>query len=274
MGRLFALGAIAAGWISLSTQAHEVTADSAADFDPQAAMQASREAIGRQIGDYALLDRKGRPLHLSSYRGKPLLVSLIYTKCSETCPMTTRYLNKAVKLMSEALGTGSFAVLSIGFDTASDSPQAMQKFAAREGVDLPNWEFASLDPATVKDLTRDVGFYFRASPAGFDHISQLSIIDQDGRVYRQIYGDQFDLPILGEPLKQLVGNASIRYPAWKGLSERIRLFCTVYDPSTGRYRTDYSFFVGMLISAAMILPFGYWIFREVRRAWGPARQSA
>jgi len=273
MQRWLALGTIAAGWIALSAQGHEVTEDSAADFDPQAAMQTSREAIGRQVGDYALVDREGRTLHLSSYRGKPLLVSLIYTKCSDTCPMTTRYLNKAVGLMSEALGTGSFAVLSIGFDTTSDSPQAMRKFAAREGIDSPNWEFASLDPATLKELTRDVGFYYRPSPAGFDHLSQLSIIDQDGKVYRQIYGDQFDLPILGEPLKQLLGNASIRYPTWKGLSARIRLFCTVYDPSTGRYRTDYSFFVAMLISAAMILPFGYWIFREMRRAWSPARQS-
>ena len=267
MRRLLAFAAIGVGWVTLSAQGLEPTADSDG-FDQKAALQISQDAIGRPVGDYALLDREGRALRLAGYRGKPLLVSLIYTKCSVTCPVTTRYLGKAVKIMAEAFGTDRFAVLSIGFDTASDTPQAMQEFAAQQAIDFPNWQFASVDPATLKELARDLGFRYRPSAVGFDHISQLSIIDQDGRVYRQVYGDEFDLPMLGEPLKKLIGNASLRYPVWRSLGERIRLFCTVYDPSTGRYRTDYSFFVGMLISAAMVLPFGYWLYREVRRAWG------
>ena len=136
-----------------------------------------------------------------------------------------------------------------------------------------NWEFASADSVTLKELTRDLGFRYRPSGMGFEHISELSIIDPDGKVYRKVYGDVFDLPQLGEPLKILIGSENIRYPIWKTLGARIRLFCTVYDPSTGRYRTDYSFFGGMLISAAMVLPFGYWLYRQIRRAWGPARQS-
>jgi protein SCO1 len=272
MRRLLAFIAIGAVWVALSGQAHEPAAATAV-FDQKAALQVSQDAIGRPLGDYTLLDRKGHPLRLASYRGKPLLVSLIYTKCSESCPVTTRYLGNAVKIMSEALGADSFSVLSVGFDTDSDTPQAMQQFAAQAGIDFPNWEFASGDPATLKELTRDLGFRYRPTMMGFEHISELSIIDPDGKVYRKVYGDEFDLPQLGEPLKNLIGRENIRYPVWHSLGARIRLFCTVYDPSTGRYRTDYSFFVGMLISAAMVLPFGYWLYREIRRAWGSAGQS-
>jgi len=262
-----ALGAMALVCVALGARAHEAAADSG-QFDPRAALQISQEAIGRPLGDYVLTGRKGQALRLAGYRGKPLLVSLIYTKCAETCPLTTRYLGNAVAVMTEAFGADSFSVVSIGFDADSDTPQAMQDFAARLGIDIPNWEFAAGDRATLGALTRDLGFAYRPSAMGFEHIAELAIIDPDGRVYRKIYGDAFDMPLLGDPLKKLIGGAHIRYPVWQGLGRRIRLFCTVYDPATGRYRADYSFFGGMLISAAMVLPFGYWLFREVRRAWG------
>jgi protein SCO1 len=270
MRRLLALSALGSVWIAFSAQAHEAPADSGG-FDQKAALQISQEAIGRPLGDYALLDRTGRPLPLAGYRGKPLLISMIYTKCGDICPTTTRYLGRAVKTLSESLGPDSFSVLSVGFDPDSDTPQAMRQFAAELGINFKNWEFASGDPATLQKLTQDLGFRYRPIPMGFEHISELSIIDADGKVYRKVYGDEFDLPLLGEPLKTLMRKQNIRIPIWRNWGARIRLFCTVYDPSSRRYRTDYSFFGGMLLSAAMVLPFGYWLFREIRRAWGSPR---
>ncbi len=231
-------------------------------------MRNSARAVGGLVGDYPLLDREGRPMRLARYRGKPLLVSFIFTSCPETCPMTTRNLARAVRAMQEAFGADSFSVLSVGFDVAADTPEAMRAFAKRLGIDLPNWEFASGDAASISGLARAAGFTYSESPGGYDHISQLTVVDSDGRVYRQVYGDDFALPMLGEPLKKLLGRGPAHTPLWQGLGRRIRLYCTTFDPSTGRYGTDYSFFVSMLISAAIIFPFGYWIVREMRRVWG------
>jgi protein SCO1/2 len=30
-----------------------------------------------------------------------------------------------------------------------------------------------------------------------------------------------------------------------GLADRLRFLCTVYDPKTGRYRTDYAIYIGV-----------------------------
>jgi len=269
---LVALALVAIG----SARAAEVVdpAETSARFDQESAMQVSGQAVGRLLGDFSLLDRDGRPMQFSRFRGKPVLVSLIFTRCTQTCPMTTRYLREAVQSMQEAFGADSFAVLSVGFDTDSDTPSAMRSFAKRQGVDLPNWEFASADAANVSALARAVGFSYHPSSAGYDHISQLTVVDSQGRVFGQVYGDNFELPSLGEPLKQLVRRTPTHYPFWQNIGRRIRLFCTTFDPSTGRYKADYSFFVGMLISAAMILPFGYWIVRELRRVWSPAGRGA
>ena len=235
-------------------------------YSNETALKLSEAAVGQEVGDYTLLDRQGQPFKISSYRGKPLLVSFIYTSCTEVCPATTQYLGKAVKYMQTALGADSFAVLTVGFNAPWDSPMTMRDYARKQGVNLPNWEYASADVETMKKFTQNLGFSYEYSVAGFNHISLLTLIDQNGRIYRQVYGDNFELPALGEPLKKLVGNVQTQYPGWEGISHRIRLFCTVYDPKTRTYTTDYSFFVGVSISMVMIYYFAAWLIRAWRNA--------
>ena len=59
-------------------------------------------------------------------------------------------------------------------------------FAQDRGVDMPGWYFASTDAATLERLARDVGFTYRASPKGFDHITQTTVIDRAGRVVGRV----------------------------------------------------------------------------------------
>ena len=62
------------------------------------------------------------------------------------------------------------------------------------------WTFASADAATIERLARDAGFTYFASPKGFDHITQTTIIDAAGRVMLQVYGEDFAPPLVVEPL--------------------------------------------------------------------------
>ena len=55
----------------------------------------------------------------------------------------------------------------------------------------------------MERMTQAVGFTYIASPKGFDHITQTTIIDARGRVVRQVYGQEFSPPLLVEPLKRL-----------------------------------------------------------------------
>lgn len=215
------------------------TASAALPFDPAAALRASQAVVGQTLADYTLLDRAGRPVRLSSYRGKPLLVSFIYTGCFQICPTTTRALLKAVKAAQDGLGTDQFNVVSIGFNQPADSPQALKSFASQHGIDYPNWEFLSPHASIVDSLARDFGFGYVATPAGFDHILQVSVVDAQGKIYRQIYGESFSGDILGEPLKQLITDAPLpNIVSIAAIIERVRILCTVYDPVTGEYRVN------------------------------------
>jgi len=216
-------------------------------YDEKTALAISQAAVGREISNHSLTDRTGQPLDLAELRGRPLIVSLIYTSCYHVCPMLTQHLEEVVEVAREALGEQSFNVLTVGFDTAVDTPPRMNLYAQERGIHLPGWYFASSDEATITRLASDLGFIYFASPKGFDHMAQTTVLSADGRVYAQVYGQDFEAPLLVEPLKQLVLGTqpeSGTVHAWLG---KVRLLCTIYDPTSGRYKFDYSIIVSLFV---------------------------
>ena len=223
-------------------------------LDQEAALAASRGVIGHAPGDYRLRDRQERIVRLSGYRGKPLLVNFIYTGCFRVCPNSSRALHSAIVAMRDRFGSDQFNVISIGFDQPTDSPQALRSFAAQQRIDDRNWEFLSPRREDVAALARDFGFRYVPTPLGFDHTLQVSILDRDGVIRRQVLGDTFAADSLGEPLKQMlaglpVGDAG----SWSDLLDRVRILCSVYDPVTGRYRVDYGIYFEIAGGATFIL---------------------
>jgi protein SCO1/2 len=238
-----------------------------AQYDADQALAMSQAAIGRTLADLELTDAEGKPVRLAQYRGKPLLISMIFTSCYHVCPALTRHLATATEAAREVLGEDSFQVLTIGFDTAHDSPGAMRSFARAQKAGGPQWAFLSSGPETMARLVDNIGFVYFPSPRGFDHINQVTMVDRDGVIYRQVYGAAFDLPALMEPLKQLVFNQpQTATHLVASLVDRVRLFCTVYDPASGRYRFDYSLFVQIAIGALAILAVAGWLLLEARRS--------
>jgi len=244
-------------------------------YDPDRALQFSQQAIGRAVGDYELIDRYGATVNLrSDYAGKPLVISMIFTSCHHVCPATTKHLAKAVEVAREALGDDSFDVVTIGFDVANDTPQAMAAFARRQGVDAENWKFLSASSESIREISNKLGFIFFPTPRGFDHMNQSSVIDRDGVVYSQVYGVTFELPWLVEPLKDIVFNrpSSVGH-MFAGLIDKVKLFCTVYDPATGRYRFDNSLFVQIVVGASMILAILIYLFGELLKSRRTRKQG-
>ena len=244
---------------------------SAAAADPphrDTVLEASQSVIGKRLENITLLDRDANPVTLASFSGKPLLISVIYTACVHSCSISTRYLDMAVQRARAAIGQDAFNVLTIGFDTPVDRPETMREYAARYSVNDPDWYFLSAaDREAMDRLLKQLGFTYWAAAHGYDHVVQVTLLDAELGIQRQIYGENFDLPQLMEPLKDLVWD---RPPGeqgmWQRLLNRVRLLCTVYDASGDRYVFDYSLFVGILIGAFTIGLALIWLWREAARA--------
>lgn len=234
-------------------------------LDPRDIIARSEATIGQRVGNHILTDSSGEPLELASFRSKPLVVSLIYTACSSVCPPVTQHLIDAVGEAKRVIGADRFAVLTVGFDARNDTPARMAQFASLQGIKAGNWRLASGDEATITALLRDLGFSYVAVAGGFDHVTQTTILDREGRVYRHVYGDDFPLQIFMEPLKEVVFGTVARLRLG-GIIDQFRYICTTFDPGTRRYRFDYGIAVGGALAALSLAVMGGIIVREWRRA--------
>lgn len=245
-------------------------AHSAEKLDAEIAFEESQAAIGNATGPHVLRDHRGRALALSEFRGKPLVVSLIYTSCATVCPIVTDHLRDSVIEARRVLGDARFNVLTFGFDASGDRPGQLAGFAGVHGLTgIDDWYIASADEATTAALLSELGFSYRAAAGGFAHVTQTTILDAEGRVYRQLYGEEFPLPMLLEPLKDLTLGRATRSVAPADLWDRLTFLCTVYNPLTGAYRFDYGILFGIFFGALSLLVMAWVILRlwlERRRA--------
>ncbi len=268
-----------AGWLAaplcvaaaIASAAQPADADiQPAAFEAGTALAASQAAIGRPLPALRFTDQHGQPLSLADFRGRPLVISPIYTSCYHICPTTTTWLKSVSEVASVVVGEAAFAVLTVGFDTANDTPERMRAYARQRGIDTPQWVFASGDAATMARLLAVIGFSHAPAVGGFDHMIQATIVDRDGRVYRQVYGQQFDTPLLVDPLKKLVLGQRFEEDTFGSVVEQVRLFCTVFDAKSGRYRFDYSIFLSFAIGVFCLGGVAVFIWRSWRaQARGP-----
>jgi protein SCO1/2 len=230
-------------------------------LDPAVVIALGERAVGRSVGNYKLIDSKGTPFALQEYRGKPLVISLVYTACSSVCPATTQHLIDAVTEAGRVLGPDRFAVLTVGFDARNDTAPRMAQFASLQGIKFANWRVASGDAATIAALLNDLGFSYRAVAGGFDHPTQTTILDRDGRIYRHVYGDDFPLPMFMEPMKDAIYGTATPF-SFRGIVDRIKFICTAYDPGSRRYRIDFGLLFGAVIAAFSLFGLAGLILRE------------
>lgn len=240
----------------------------AAPLDEARVLAASRAAIGSTPDpSLAFTATDGRRVRLGDYRGKPLVVSFVYTACSQVCPTTTRFLARAVKEARDVVGEDAFHVASIGFDIPADNPMSLRAFARQHGVDGRRWDFLTPDPGGPERLAAAFGFTYAPAAGGYEHLTQVTVLDGAGRVYAQVYGESFALPMLVRPLRELaLGEPAAGDGVLAAAVERVRLLCTVYDPATGRYRLDYGLLIEVAVGTLVLGLTLAFLVRERRRA--------
>lgn len=228
-------------------------------------IEISQAAIGRQVGNYRLYGANGAQYQISDFRGKPLVINMIYSSCVESCPPLVTSLGNGVDIARGGMGNESFNVITVGFDTTFDTPEHMAEYGSMLELADKNWLFLGGDIDQIQALSDDLGFMFYPTKNGFNHLDQVTVIDGKGVVHTQIYGANFSPTQLGEPLKAIMFGTSTPYASIDDLVKRVRLFCTIYDPELGRYRFDYSIFVHLMAGATFLLLVGTFLVRQLWR---------
>ena len=110
----------------------------------------------------------------------------------------------------------------------------------------------------------------RTRPAAqFDHMAQVTVVSGDGAIYQHVYGGVFGPQAIVEPLKDLVFGRQRPLLSAAGLLDRVRFYCTIFNPNTGRYYFNYSLIIAIVIGVFCFLVVGGVLIREFRRSARP-----
>lgn len=149
---------------------------------PAGAKNGSRREVRIPIKDFSLTDQTGSSFEFKMLRGKAVLISFIYTTCSDVCPLTTASMRLVQKNLSHA-EHGSVFLLSITTDPEVDRPQVLRSYAERYEVDFSNWSFLTGDLQTLAPVWKTFGVKVQRKGRGLvSHTSLTALVDKKGVV--------------------------------------------------------------------------------------------
>ena len=169
----------------ISAEEVRLPASTATPSASPAARASPRLREGDMMPPFQLTNQGGEPITLETFRGRPFVVTFIFTRCPipNYCPL----MSKNFATLQEAIKTGSGPVaqtrlLSISFDPEFDSSQVLKKYAENEQADATVWTFATGTKAEIDKLTRAFSVYVQPEAGTLSHGLATALIDQDGRI--------------------------------------------------------------------------------------------
>lgn len=142
----------------------------------------------------ALLETSDRQLlTLEKLHGRIVVVDFVYTNCPTVCVS----LGSAFARLQTALiesGADDVHLLSIGFDVARDTPDALVAYGRLHLADPKRWTLARVArTGDLQPLLSAFGIVVIADEyGGFTHNAALHVVDRTGRVVRVFDTDDID----------------------------------------------------------------------------------
>src|SRR6266567_829027 len=153
--------------------------------------------------DFQLKDQLGNSISLAQFKGKPVVLTFLYTHCPDVCPLTAEKLHATMQSLGQ--NAQQVAVLAVSMDPKGDTASAAQNFAKVHKLGnyfyyligthnelAPVWASYSVDAQAA------------TSSGVVNHSSAIYVIDKQGRE-RVLLDNGFSSSQLASDLKILLG---------------------------------------------------------------------
>jgi protein SCO1 len=186
---LFLVAAFALGAVVLA-------AGSSGDDDGESkGFEGALMPAGVRAPDFSLRDQDGKPVSMRSLRGKPVLVSFLYTTCDDTCPAQAQTMRGAL----DDLGHDVPAI-AIAVDPPRDTPARARAFLLKARA-TGRIKFVLGSRAQLRPLW--TGFFIRPQSVDQEHQARFTLVDKKGFQRIGFPGDQATPESLAHDLKLL-----------------------------------------------------------------------
>jgi protein SCO1 len=154
--------------------------------------QARRLSIARnprQVPEAVLEDQDGHTFSLAQFRGAPVAVEFIYTRCQSLCALLSAGMRRFNAERSGPLAKVN--LVSISFDVDGDSTPRLLEYAVHYGARAGRWRIARVRSANeLQGLLRAFGIVVIPDGAGgFQHNAAVHVLNAQGRLARVLDAD-------------------------------------------------------------------------------------
>lgn len=154
---------------------------------------------------FALTDQSGTKVRSESLHGHALVVSFVFTRCTDACPLVTAQLARVqARAHAEGLG-GRVRFVSITVDPVTDTPDVLRRYAQGFGIDLGTWQFFTGAPDEVERVVRAFGAAAQVTRERLTHGSLVVLVDAQGRIVQRRTDLELDADPLVAMLRELLG---------------------------------------------------------------------
>ena len=163
---------------------------------------------GQPVPDLDLTDEAGVRRRLSDWRGRVVAVTFIYTRCPlpDFCPrIDQRFKTVQDEVLADVATRDRYALLSVSFDPAFDTPLVLAAHARQVGANPRVWRFVTGETATVAAFASRFGTSIIRDGAEADSVThnvRTAVIASNGTLLRVLHGTEWTPAELLHALRQ------------------------------------------------------------------------
>jgi protein SCO1/2 len=138
--------------------------------------------------DSTFTDQAGQAVTLARYNGRPVVLAMLYTRCTSACPLLLGSLRRFEAKLGRAERANTWFVL-VSLDPAHDAPDTLRAFARSRGLDETHWRLLTGSREATADLAAILGVKVRDDGNGaLAHSSNVYLLDSAGVIRHALVG--------------------------------------------------------------------------------------
>jgi protein SCO1 len=166
---------------------------------------------GDVIPDGAFVDQNGRKMTMTAFRGSPVVLTFIYTRCPlpTFCPMMDRNFVSIQEHLKSDETLKRVRLVTISFDPVRDTPTVLRKHAKELDADLRSWTFFTGQEKAIDEFAGRFGVSVVKNPndqRDITHNLRTAVIGADGKILKIYTGNEWTPAEILDDLKP-VANA-------------------------------------------------------------------
>jgi protein SCO1/2 len=153
---------------------------------------------GDAVPDFKFVNQSGKAIRLSQFRGKPVLLTFVYTRCPvpDFCPRMSNNFSVILQhLQATPAAYAKAQLLSITIDPEHDSSKVLQgygeQYAGKIDPQFQHWQFVTGSIDEIRETADFFGLAYNSKAGQIVHNLRTVLIGADGKVLKVYGGNQW-----------------------------------------------------------------------------------